>query len=81
MATTPAEQETLVDKAWAAQAKIETRVGNFGKGKYGRVLKMARKPSPEEFNRMAKITSAGLTVLGALGFVIYLLMSLIPQNQ
>jgi len=38
----------IVDKAWRVQRKVEDRVKHIGKGRYGRVLKMARKPTTEE---------------------------------
>jgi protein transport protein SEC61 subunit gamma-like protein len=72
----PARPETggIVDKAWDVQHRIEARVKNLGKGRYGRVLKMARKPDSEEFNQTAKVTFIGILVIGAIGFVIYFIM-------
>jgi protein transport protein SEC61 subunit gamma and related proteins len=81
-ATAPPTQqnrETLVAKAWDAQEKLEGRLSNLGRGKYGRVLRMARKPTPEEYRKAATISAVGIGVLGALGFVIYYLMRFIPQ--
>lgn len=74
------ERDSLVGKAWDAQEKLEGRLANLGKGKYGRVLRMARKPTPEEFRKSATISAVGLAVLGALGFLIFILMDLIPQK-
>lgn len=74
------QRDSLVGKAWDAQEKLEGRLANLGKGKYGRVLRMARKPTPEEFRKSATIGAIGLAVLGAMGFVIYILMSFIPQQ-
>lgn len=74
---TPVERKTVIDKAWDTQAKIEARVGHLGRGKYGRVLKMARKPTPEEFRKAALITSIGILFLGALGFTIAQVMDLL----
>ena len=74
------QRDSLVGKAWDAQEKLEGRLGNLGKGKYGRVLRMARKPTPEEYRKSATIAAIGLAVLGALGFVIFILMDLIPQR-
>jgi protein transport protein SEC61 subunit gamma-like protein len=64
----------LVDKAWDIQHRLEARAKNLGKGKYGRVLKMARKPDSEEFNQTAKVTAVGIVVIGFLGFLIYYIM-------
>ncbi|MGB1586691.1 MAG: protein translocase SEC61 complex subunit gamma [Thermoplasmatota archaeon] len=67
-------ERTFLDKAWDAQHKVEKKFGNIGKGKYARVLKMARKPEPEEFRQTASIVLVGIGVIGAIGFVIFLLM-------
>lgn len=75
----PSGQGGLVDKAWDLQYRIEGRAKNLGKGKYGRVLKMARKPDPEEYNQVAKVTAMGILVLGILGFVIYFVMGPLLQ--
>lgn len=81
-ATAPPTQQnrdTIVAKAWNAQERLEGRLANIGKGKYGRVLRMARKPTPEEYRKAATVSAVGLAVLGAMGFVIYYLMTFIPQ--
>ena len=82
--TSPAPQqadrrETLVGRAWDAQEKLEGRLGNIGRGKYGRVIRMARKPTPEEYRKAATVSAAGLVLLGSIGFLIFFLMSFIPR--
>ena len=42
---------------------------------YIRVLKLARKPSREEFSMIAKVSMAGIGLIGAMGFVIYALLT------
>lgn len=37
-----------------------------------RILRIARKPGRSEFVSSAKVTSIGLLIIGALGFVIFL---------
>ncbi|HLE97143.1 MAG TPA: protein translocase SEC61 complex subunit gamma [Candidatus Thermoplasmatota archaeon] len=81
MALVSPERATIVDRAWDAQSRIESRVGNLGKGKYGRVLKMARKPTPEEYEKVAKVTAIGLVLLGAIGFAIYFAMRWVPGGS
>lgn len=71
---TSAEAQGIVEKAWDVQHRLEARVKNMGKGKYGRVLMMARKPDQEEFNQTAKVTAVGMLLIGALGFTIYFVM-------
>lgn len=78
LALAPLQEKGIVDRAWEAQDRLEARVGNLGKGKYGRVLRMARKPTPEEYSRTSKITMIGVAALGGLGFLIYQLMRLLP---
>jgi protein transport protein SEC61 subunit gamma-like protein len=66
------EENGIIDKAWELQHNIEARQKRIGKGKYGRVLKMARKPTNEEYEKTSKITGAGILIIGGLGFLIYL---------
>lgn len=81
-AASPATQQSprdgIVSKAWNAQEKLEARIANLGRGKYGRVLRMARKPTPEEYRKSATVAALGILILGALGFLIFYLMSFIP---
>lgn len=46
---------------------------------YIRVLKLARKPSREEFNMIAKISMAGIGIIGVIGFIIYALLTELPK--
>ena len=59
------------------QEGIEARGQRFGKGKYGRVLKMASKPTNDEYEKTAKITGAGILAIGGLGFIIYIIKQLV----
>ncbi len=61
----------IVDKSWDLQRKIEERTKHVGKGRYGRVLRMARRPTGEEYIKVTQITSLGLILIGGLGFLIY----------
>ncbi len=47
-------------------------------GEYVRVLKLTRKPSREEFTVIAKVAGAGILLIGFIGFMIYLLITVIP---
>jgi len=67
------DHKGIVDKAWDLQHNIETRQKRIGKGKYGRVLKMARNPTNEEYAKTSKITGLGMIIVGGIGFLIYLL--------
>jgi protein transport protein SEC61 subunit gamma-like protein len=67
--------KTFMEKAWDLQNNLEARRSRIGKGKYGRVLKMARKPTNEEFVKTSKITFVGILLIGGLGFLIFLIVS------
>ncbi|MFB6218672.1 MAG: protein translocase SEC61 complex subunit gamma [Halobacteriaceae archaeon] len=45
---------------------------------YTRVLKLASTPSWEEFSRVALIAGLGILVVGALGFTIFAITSVLP---
>ncbi len=45
---------------------------------YIRILKLTRKPSMEEFLMISKVAGAGIVLIGVIGFIIYLVMVLIP---
>ncbi len=47
-------------------------------GEYLRVLKLTRKPSREEFSVIAKVAGAGILLIGLIGFIIYLLITVMP---
>lgn len=66
----------IFGRFWELQHKIESRQQRIGKGKYGRVLKMARKPTNDEYEKTSKITGAGILVVGAIGFLIYIIKEL-----
>ncbi len=64
----------IVDKSRDFQRRIEERAKRLGKGRFGRVLKMARKPTGEEYSRVVMITGLGLLFIGFMGFFIYWFM-------
>ena len=39
---------------------------------YLRVLKLARRPTKDEFFKISAVAAAGIAVIGVLGFIIYL---------
>ncbi len=68
----------IIEKSLQIQKRIESRTKNLGKGKYGRVLKMARKPGQEEYTKTLQITGVGLIIIGAMGFLIFLIWEKLP---
>ncbi len=69
----------ISDKFDDLQHDLDDRFSQIGKGKYSRILKMARKPTHEEYIRTVEITSAGLALIGGLGFLIYYIMSILVK--
>ncbi len=57
------------------QDEIEGRVRGLQTGSYARILKMARKPSKQEFRQTVIVCGIGMFVLGAIGFVMLWLMA------
>ena len=45
--------------------------------KYIRVLKLARRPTKEEFWKISAVAALGIAIIGVLGFLIYLLFEYI----
>jgi protein transport protein SEC61 subunit gamma-like protein len=69
----------IVDKSWDIQRKIEEKAKRIGKGKYGRILRMARRPTTDEYIRVLQITGIGILAIGGVGFLIYLIMVELPK--
>jgi len=70
-----ANATTFLGKAWNVQHRLERRWDSIGRGRIARVLKMARKPEPDEFRQSALIVLVGIAVIGGIGFFTYLFMS------
>ncbi|MES2153668.1 MAG: protein translocase SEC61 complex subunit gamma [bacterium] len=65
----------FVGRMWHYQHAINRKWDGMGKGRIARVLRMARKPEPEEFRQSAVIVLVGIAIIGGIGFFMYLLMS------
>jgi protein transport protein SEC61 subunit gamma-like protein len=62
----------LSPEKWKNTAKDKIR-------EYQRVLKISDKPDREEFEMSAKVTGAGMIIIGLMGFLFYLASSLLPK--
>jgi len=71
------EDKGFFSRARALQQRIEEREQRIGKGRFGRVLKMTRKPTNEEYEKTAKIVGLGILLIGALGFLVYIIRELV----
>ena len=64
----------ILERTWEIQDRIEKGITErLRSNKYSRVIKMAVKPSSEEFTKTLQVTFIGMVIIGALGFLIYLL--------
>ena len=63
----------FMERARDLQNNLEIKQKRIGKGRYGRVLKMARKPTNDEYAKTSKITGVGILLVGGLGFLIFLI--------
>ena len=62
------------------QDGIEGRIKGMQTGSYARILKMARKPSKQEFRQTVIVCGIGMLVLGFIGFVMLWAMdTLLPD--
>jgi len=73
------EGATVEEKAQDMQDGLESKIGSFGKGKYGRILQMAHTPDKEEYLKTSKVSAIGIIILGALGFAIMWIMTYLPD--
>ena len=55
-------------------------ITSFKLSEYTRILKLARKPTREEFIMIAKVAGAGILLIGVIGFMIYLVLTEMPQG-
>lgn len=62
----------IIDRAQRIQDEFDGRLKHVGHGRYGRILRMARKPTSEEYVRVLQITFLGAFLIGITGFAIYI---------
>jgi protein transport protein SEC61 subunit gamma-like protein len=65
----------FLDRAKRIQDEFDGRLKTVGHGKFGRVLRMARKPTTDEYVRVLEITWLGAVLIGVVGFMIYIFFS------
>jgi protein transport protein SEC61 subunit gamma-like protein len=68
------QTSSFEDKVQAKQDAIEAQFRKISRGSWARILRMARKPTPQEFKQTSIICGIGLFVLGFIGFAILVLM-------
>ena len=67
--------DQYIEKLAVAIAAMEVP---FDLASYVRVLKLASTPSWEEFSQISKVAGAGILLVGLLGFLIFVVMTLLP---
>ena len=68
------ESQSFEDKVQDKQDWIESQFRKVSRGSWARILRMARKPTPQEFKQTVIICGIGLFILGAIGFAMLVLM-------
>jgi protein transport protein SEC61 subunit gamma-like protein len=69
-----AENRSFEDRVQDRQDWIESQFRRISRGSWARIIRMARKPTPQEFKQTSIICGIGLFVLGAIGFAMLVLM-------
>ena len=69
----------IIEKSAEFQRRLEERFSRIGRGKYSRILKMARKPTRDEYSKVITITGIGILLIGGIGFAIYLILQVYLQ--
>ncbi|MCL4323931.1 MAG: protein translocase SEC61 complex subunit gamma [Candidatus Thermoplasmatota archaeon] len=62
----------FIDRIKKTQDQFDSHLKGVGHGKYGRILRMARKPDTDEYVKVLQITALGAVLIGGVGFVIYI---------
>jgi len=65
----------FLDRARKVQDEVDGRLHNLGHGKYGRILRMARRPTPDEYVKVLGVTWLGAALIGLVGFAFYIFFS------
>jgi len=68
------KSQSFEDKVQDKQDWIESQFRKVSRGSWARILRMARKPTPQEFKQTVIICGIGLFILGAIGFAMLVLM-------
>jgi protein transport protein SEC61 subunit gamma-like protein len=60
-----------------AKPKLNFNINEELFRKYWRVIKLARRPTRDEFQKIALVAAVGVLIVGMIGFLIYELMLLL----
>ncbi len=62
----------FLDRARQIQEEVDGRLHSVGHGKFGRILRMARRPTSEEYVKVLEVTWLGAVLIGIVGFAFYI---------
>lgn len=65
----------FLDRARRVQDEFDGRLRGVGHGKYGRILRMARRPTSEEYVKVLEVAALGAVLIGLVGFALYIFFS------
>jgi len=65
--------DALKNKAFGIRNAVKSKLRE-----YIRVLKIAEKPGRDEYEMAAKITGAGIMIIGFIGFIFFMAARLLP---
>ncbi len=68
---------TVVDRARRVQDALDGHLRNVGHGKFGRILRMARKPDVDEYVKVLQVTFLGAVLIGGIGFALYIFFTVL----
>jgi len=68
------QKRTFEEKVQDRQDAIEAQFRKISRGSWARIIRMARKPTPQEFKQTSIVCGIGLFVLGAIGFILLVIM-------
>ena len=74
MSNETSEKRSFEERVQDRQDWIESQFRRISRGSWARIIRMARKPSAQEFKQTSIICGIGLFVLGAIVFGLLVLM-------
>ena len=69
---------SYIERIWNTQQGLEDRFRRIGRGRFGRVLRLARKPTYDEFIKSSSIVGIGIGIVGLIGFIVYYIWLKVP---
>ncbi len=67
-------RRSFEERVQGAQDVIERQVRLLGRGNTARILRMAKKPTKQEFRQTVWVCGIGMAILGFIGFVVLWVM-------